>query len=388
MRQIITTITFCWLSLSVMFAQGIDFSNAEWDSVLEQAKAENKIVFVDAYTTWCGPCKQMDKKVFSSKKVGSYFNDKFISVKMDMEKPQGITMGNKYNVFVYPTLLFIDGYGSLVHRVAGYKDVNGLMEEGELALDPSRSLAALDAKYEAGEKSPEFLRTYLMAKSDAMDGSHGPIAEEYLATQEDWSQGENLSIIFNLTETADSEMFEYLAKNKALFIEQYSEAEVEDKIQQLVFTKIKNESDNLSMEQIGTLFQKAYPIRAAKMTSAYGMTYHRQKGDRAGFANAALSHYEDYPTEDPYELNDVAWTFYEVVDDKKLLKGATKLSKKSIKMEKAYFNMDTLAALYSKMGKKGKAIKTANKAIALAKISGEDSSSTTELIEMIKAGKT
>jgi len=371
-----------------MFAQGIDFSNAEWESVLAQAKAENKIVFVDAYTTWCGPCKQMDKKVFSSKKVGSYFNDKFISVKMDMEKPQGLTIGSKYNVFVYPTLLFIDGYGSLVHRVAGYQNVKALMEEGALAMDPSRSLAALDAKYAAGEKSPEFLKTYLKAKADAMDGMHVPIAEEYLATQEDWSEGENLSIIFNLTESADSEMFEYLAKNKSTFIEQYGEQKVEDKIQQLVFTKIKNEGENLSMEEIGDLFQKAYPSRAAKMTSAYGMTFYRQKGDRAGYANAALSHYKNYPSDDPYELNDVAWTFYEVIDDKKLLKGATKLTKKSIKMEKAYFNMDTLAALYSKMGKKGKAIKTANKAIALAKESGEDYSSTEELIEMIKAGKT
>ena len=388
MRYLITTVALSWLSLSVIFAQGIDFSDAKWESVLEQAKAENKIVFVDAFTTWCGPCKQMDKKVFSSKKVGTYFNDNFISIKMDMEKPQGLTMGNKYNVFVYPTLLFIDGYGSLVHRVAGYQDVKALIAEGELAIDPSRSLAALDAKYAAGEKSPEFLKTYLMAKSDAMDGSHGPIAEEYLATQEDWSEGENLSIIFNLTESADSKMFEYLAANKSLFIEQYSEAEVEDKIQQLVFTKIKNDSEGLSMDDIGALFQKAYPNRAAKMTSAYGMTFHRQKGDRAGFANAALNHYKNYPTEDPYELNDITWTFYEVIDNKNLLKGATKLSKKSIKMEKGYFNMDTLAALYSKMGKKGKAIRTAKKAIALAKVSGEDFSSTTELIEMIKAGKT
>jgi thiol-disulfide isomerase/thioredoxin len=387
MKQIIIVVTLFCLNLSGLFGQGINFSNAEWESVLDQAKAEGKIVFVDAYTTWCGPCKQMDKKVFSSKKVGTYFNDNFISVKMDMEKPQGLTMGNRYNVFVYPTLLFIDGYGSLVHRVAGYQDVKALIEEGQLANDPSRSLAALDAKYAAGEKSPEFLKTYLEAKSDAMDGSHAPIAAEYLATQEDWSTGENLSIIFNLTESADSDMFEYLAANKPLFIKQYSESEVEDKIQQLVFAKIKNE-DDLSMKEIEALFQKAYPSRAAKMTSAYSMTYHRQKGDREGFANAALKHFKKYPTEDPYELNDIAWTFYEVIDDRKLLKGATKLSKKSIKMEKAYFNMDTLAALYSKMGKDAKAIKTASKAIALAKESGEDYSTTEELIEMIKAGKT
>jgi len=221
-----------------------------------------------------------------------------------------------------------------------------------------------------------------------MDGSHMPIAEEYLTTQTDWSIPDNLSLIFNLTESVDSKMFEYLAQNKTLFIEQYSEQEVEGKIQQLVFAKIQNESENMDMEQVGALFQKAYPSRAAKMTSAYRMTHYRQKGDREGFATSALDHYKNYPSEDPYELNDIAWTFYEVIEDKDLLKGASKLTKQSIKLEKAYFNMDTLAAIYSKMGKKGKAIKTAKKAIALARVSGEDFSTSTELIEMIKAGKT
>jgi len=388
MRFLITVIAFTWIGCNVLFGQGIKFTDANWEAALIQAKEENKIVFVDAYTTWCGPCKKMTKQVFTSKKVGKFFNDKFINVKMDMEKPQGKTLGSSYNVFVYPTLLFVDAYGSLVHRVAGYQDVNSLLEEGKVAVDPSRSLVAMDAKYESGERSPDFLKSYLKAKASAMDGSHMPIAEEYLATQTDWSTPDNLSLIYNLTESADSEMFEYLAKNKKLFIDQYSEKEVEGKIQQLVFAKIQNQDEELSMEQIGELFHKAYPGRADKMTSAYRMTHYRQKGDREGFATSALDHYANYPSDDPYELNDIAWTFYEVIEDKQLLKGASKLSKKSLKLEKAYFNMDTLAAIYSKIGKKGKAIRTANKAIALAKESGEDFSSTEELIEMIKAGKT
>lgn len=388
MRLCITVISFIWIGLASLSAQGIDFSQDKWESILDQAKEENKIVFVDAYTTWCGPCKKMSKQVFTSKKLGKFFNENFISVKMDMEKPQGVALGSKYNVFVYPTLLFVDGYGSLIHRVAGYQDVNSLIDEGKVAVDPSKSLAAMTDRYDAGERSPEFLKKYLKAKASAMDGSHMPIAEEYLATQEDWSTPDNLSLIYNLTETADSKMFEYLAQNKSLFIEQYSEQEVEGKIQQLVFAKIQNESENMDMEQVGALFQKAYPSRAEKMTSAYRMTYYRQRGDREGFATSALDHYKNYPSEDPYELNDIAWTFYEVIEDNDLLKGAAKLTKQSIKLEKAYFNMDTLAAIYSKMGKKGKAIRTAKKAILLAKESGEDSSTTTELIEMIKAGKT
>ncbi len=387
MRQYITVFVLGLLLSSGLLAQGISFTDAKWEAVLTQAKEEQKIIFVDAYTTWCGPCKKMSKEVFTSKKLGKFYNDNFISVKMDMEQPQGKILGDKYNVFVYPTLLFIDGYGSLVHRTAGYQTVKQLLEEGEIAGDPSKSMASMDAKYASGDRDPAFLKEYLRVKSGAMDGSVQPIAEAYLATQSDWNEPDNLSLIYQLTDSADSKMFEYLVKNKDAFIEQYSAADVETKIQQLVFAKIHDESADLDLEQIGQLFKKAYPSRAAKMTSQYRMTYYRERGDREGFAKSAIDHYDQYSTTDPGELNDIAWTFYEVIDDKELLKGAACLAKKSIKLEKGYYNMDTLAAIYHKMGKKGKAIKTAKKAIAIANANGEDPSSTVEMVEKIKSGE-
>lgn len=387
MKYFITVFLYTIIgSLSVM-AQGIDFSTQEWDNILDQAKAEDKIVFVDAFTEWCGPCKKMSSQVFTSKKVGKFYNDNFISVKIDMEKGKGPQIGQNYNVFVYPTLLFVDGFGSLVHRVAGYQTVDQLIAEGKQASDPSNSLAAMDAKYNTGERDPGFLKTYLKAKAMAMDGTHLPIAKEYLKTQSDWSEPDNLSLIFNMTEDSDSEMFDYLIKNKTKFVEQYGVNEVEGKIQGIIFSKIGEENADLSMEDVGALFHKAYPSRAAKMTSAYRMTFTRERGDREGFGLAAIDHFKKYPTQDPDELNDAAWTMYQVIDDKKLLKGATKLAKKSIKLDNGYYNTDTLAALYSKMGKKGKAIKTAQKAIALAKENNEDYSTTQELIQKLQAGE-
>lgn len=387
MKYFITAILFIMMGGLSIMAQGIEFSTQEWDKVLDQAKAEDKIVFVDAYTDWCGPCKKMSKQVFTSKKVGNFYNDNFISVKVDMEKGNGPQLGKNYGVHVYPTLLFVDGFGSLVHRVAGYQNVEQLIAEGKQASDPLNSLAALDTKYESGERDPKFLKGYLKAKAMAMDGSHLPIAKEYLKTQSDWSEPDNLSLIFNLTEDADSEMFDYLLANKAKFVEQYGAGEVEGKIQGIIFSKIGDENADLSMEEVGTLFQKAYPSRATKMTSAYRMTYTRERGDREGFGRAAIDHFKNYPTQDPDELNDAAWTMYQVIDDIKLLKGAAKLVKQSIKLDNAYYNTDTLAALYSKMGKKGKALKTAQKAIALAKENNEDYSTTEELIQKLKAGE-
>src|SRR5690606_8811630 len=110
----------------------------------------------------------------------------------------------------------------------------------------------------------------------------------------------------------------------------------------------------------------------------------RQAGDRDNFAKSAINYYKKFPTSDPAELNDIAWTFYTVVDDKKQLKQAVKWAKRSVKTDSNYFNNDTLAALYSKIGKEKKAIKFAQKAIELAIENGEDYSETQRLLDEIR----
>ncbi len=48
-----------------LFAQGIKFEKTlSWPEICEKAQKENKYIFVDCYTTWCGPCKKMDQEVY------------------------------------------------------------------------------------------------------------------------------------------------------------------------------------------------------------------------------------------------------------------------------------------------------------------------------------
>lgn len=75
MKTIPYTFTLiAYLTTNVLFAQGINFQKGSWAEIKAKAKAENKFIFVDAYTTWCGPCKWLSKKVFPQKKVGDLFN--------------------------------------------------------------------------------------------------------------------------------------------------------------------------------------------------------------------------------------------------------------------------------------------------------------------------
>lgn len=113
--------------------KGIVFFEGTWKEALELAKKENKLIFLDAYASWCGPCKMMKYKVFPSSEAGEYFNQNFINVKMDMEKGEGPELAVKYGVNGYPSLYFIDYTGKVKKYSVGYHNVKQLIELGQAA---------------------------------------------------------------------------------------------------------------------------------------------------------------------------------------------------------------------------------------------------------------
>ncbi|WP_374754993.1 thioredoxin family protein [Arsenicibacter rosenii] len=111
--------------------EGIQFTETSWNNILKKAKAEKKVIFLDAYASWCGPCKMLQKNVFTRKEVGDYFNKSFINVKMDMEKGEGPMLSQRYPLEAYPTLLFIDGNGRVLKKVIGYQAPEQLLAIGK-----------------------------------------------------------------------------------------------------------------------------------------------------------------------------------------------------------------------------------------------------------------
>lgn len=110
---------------------GIGFYSGSWTEALELAKKENKLIFLDLYATWCGPCKMLKSNTFPNPEVGEFFNSNFISLAFDAEKGEGLKIARKYNLTGYPTLLFVNGDGQLVARTMGYHSPEQLIQVGE-----------------------------------------------------------------------------------------------------------------------------------------------------------------------------------------------------------------------------------------------------------------
>ena len=111
--------------------KGITFFDASWKEVAAKAHKEKKLVFMDIYTTWCGPCKMLRKTTFTDKAAGEYFNANFVNTSVDAEKGEGVEIANKYHVEAYPTLLILDENGNELGRQLGFMPAEGLIRFGK-----------------------------------------------------------------------------------------------------------------------------------------------------------------------------------------------------------------------------------------------------------------
>lgn len=121
MKQILSILFISLLTLPAIAAEGdgVNFFEGTFRQAKEKAKKENKLIMLDAYTTWCGPCKVLKNKVFPNKELGDYINANFVSIGVDMEAGEGPALANMYPIEGYPTILFMDATGKVKKKVLG-----------------------------------------------------------------------------------------------------------------------------------------------------------------------------------------------------------------------------------------------------------------------------
>lgn len=161
MKKIV--LLFVAVCLMLSLSAQTNFQNLVLDKALDKAKGEGKMVFVDCYTSWCGPCKMMAEEILPLKEVGEYMNEKFVCVKYDMEKGEGPEIAKKYGVSSYPTFLLLNTDGSLKDRVVGASfSGEEFVYKMKLAIGDI-STVRMDSLYAAGNRMSRFILSYLKA---------------------------------------------------------------------------------------------------------------------------------------------------------------------------------------------------------------------------------
>ncbi len=372
--------------------EGIDFFEGTWEEALAMAKKENKTIFLDGYASWCGPCKKMIKEIFPQESVGEFYNKNFINVKMDMEKGEGPMVAEKYNIQRYPTFVYINADGEALHRAAGYKPAEEFIADGTDAMDTNKQFYSLKKRYEGGEKDKTFLMNAFNAAYKALDrGLLQNIANDLggLLTKKDLKSMDMMKLVMNAAPFSD-QVFDFMMnkKHKKKLLKKMGTEKLTNTVAGVMKQRVYNAAG--AGNEKGLTDALAYvkanmPDQAEKLNGSLEMLFHQKSKNWAKFATVASTWVDKFAMEDWTQLNSVAWTFYEQVEDAKLLAQALKWAKKSVALDKNYYNTDTQAALHYKLGEKKEALKMAKVAVALAKADGSSADETLQLIEKINS---
>lgn len=146
MALFLTNVATAQMKETLNEKKGIHFTEGKWKDISAMAKKSRKYIFVDAYTSWCGPCKLLKSKTFLENKAAVYFNDHFINYTLDMEKGEGTELAEQWNVTAYPTLLFFSPEGKLLLQRVGFVNGEALVAFGKEAKAIQTKMAVLPKK--------------------------------------------------------------------------------------------------------------------------------------------------------------------------------------------------------------------------------------------------
>jgi thioredoxin-related protein len=394
------------LPLFAVAQKGMKFEHGlTWTEIQAKAKAENKYIFMDAYTTWCGPCIRMAKDIFPLEEVGSFFNDKFLNVKVQLDSTDkdndevkswyqdGHDIMVKYKVNAFPTYLFFDPNGKIVHRAVGASAPDKFIAKAKDAFNPDKQYYVLLEQYNAGKKEPDFLRKVAISSQEAYDMVNmRKIAKEYLQTQHDYTTADNLDFLNRFTSSSKDTGFSIIMNNTAKYDAVKGKGAANKKIVEIVMQEevfahaFKKDVVTPDFAVISENAIKKYPVYGAEAVANGKVTYYQYKKDWPNFQTAVVAYMKQYGANaTPDQLNSYARAIFDNCKDMTCIKEALSWSKKSFAEKENPLFINTYANILYRLGKKDEAIKWQEK--ALATTSDVNKTSYQETLEKMKKGE-
>ncbi|AFD06583.1 thioredoxin family protein [Solitalea canadensis] len=368
MQKSIITVFLIGFSFIKAYAQnenkGIKFFQGTVKETFAKAKQENKLIFVDCYTSWCGPCKWMEKYVFTNDTAASYYNKTFVNYKLDMEKGEGIDFRKQYGVNSFPTYLFLDANGKLVHKAAGRMPTTEFVSIAQKTSDPKETSSSLESRYNNGDKSAGFLFKYITSLKNSNREKALLVYKELVAQTADKNlltdEGWELIKLYPLDE--ESRLYKFLMANKTHFVSKYGSDEV-DKIQKTAVERAlnaaiyKNDKDSF-FKRLDTYRQdkNADESTAAEME----LMYYLYSKDYPSFIKQASQYSQTVLKKNDAKLSFVARYCLNSTEETEALQQACAMAHQATELNgKEFSNYSTYAELCYKLNNKNEALRAA-----------------------------
>ena len=358
----------------LLSAQGIEFFQGSWKEALAEAQAKQKVIFVDGYAVWCGPCKRLSKNVFPQEAVGNYFNANFINVKMDMEKGDGLQFRKKYPLTAFPTLYFIKPNGELIRAAKGApRTGDALIALAKKALSSYDVSVDYMKKYDAGERDYETM--FMLVKSLNKSGKPSlKYANEYLRSQEDLSTEQNLEFLFESLIQLDSRVYDLFLKNISGISKLHSDEEITAKVEKAAWNTV-NHSIEYEYRELLVEAQSKYGRINPDGEKTFNIRSDLAYAIAGGHINDILSNMNTGIKADVLTESDCISAVKSVLrnqaGDKKSIKKAERWCDHLLEKKETIEHYLLLADVQQAAGKSQEAAKTMDKCISMAEKAGK-----------------
>jgi thiol-disulfide isomerase/thioredoxin len=323
--------------LGIHFEQGLS-----WSQIKSKAQKQHKFIFVDCYASWCAPCKYMAQNIFPQKQSGDALNLNFISVEFQLDstsKDSDLIKNRysdakmiliKYKIQAYPTFLFFNPMGELVHRSIGAMTVSDFVKCTKDAMDSSRQFISLMNKYRLGNRDTILLEN--LAKETRANGNEqlaDSVFKDWFLRVKWYFTDERLKMIAQITKSPSDPGFKIFLKNEERVNKIVGKDFAESIVSNII---IQNDSDIIKLFSDSTKIPNWTKIgldiddKFGKKYSRYIVTwikipYYKRKENWNLYGKVLANYVREYGDELSFpDLNNYAWEIFEYCVDSVNLK--------------------------------------------------------------------
>jgi thioredoxin-related protein len=404
------------LTSFVCGAQQVEFKKlSDWNQVLDSASKENKYIFVDCFTTWCGSCKKMDSEIFKNALVANFLNQNYISIKIQFDSAAKDNVhiqnwfhfskdfGKANDVNAFPTFLFFKSNGKLVSKETGSnftpKEFVTMLES---KLDINRQFYTIKEQYLKGDRSADLIRNLLpeAVKIGDMKIAY-EIHDQYICTIDTPYTTSQLAAIYSSMTDIRSAGFpiilSYVEKNSSLLPNKgFANIIVKSLINQEMFKLyIQNKGGKIDWTTISKHVGKISSSLSNQIVMEMQIEEANREGDWENMGRIKMDYYDKYAASFDHNAkfvmnNELMDIFLKCYDKQTLLRAAiwSKTTINRVTGEESPSCMDTYANLLYKAGKRNDALIWQERAFALASKQGNhDLASYLETLKKMKNGE-
>lgn len=351
-------------------AAGIEFFAGTWEEALERAEAEEKLIFLDAYASWCGPCKTMAATTFQDDEVGAFFNGNFINLKLDMEKAESASFRQLYSVRAYPTLFFLNAEGESVKRITGAQDVEQLIAAAKSALASAEPVEELAAAYAEGDRDPKLMYRYVRALVRGGE-SYSRVVNDYLREHPKPAYPEEYRMLLLAAGEVDSRAFETMLQFRLQVINVAGEEAFVNQVRSAATATAHKAATYGSQELLAAAIaavEAEIPAEAERFALESELSYHLVQRDGESLAKVAKKMARKMADTEAAALASAAGAIAEeMTSDESAMEAAELLARAALAAEALPAHYFQLAEVLYKRNNKGEALDVANQGLEIAK---------------------